>query len=68
MRKTKNEHVYGFVYKPRNACDKCESQGTQNMTELVWQLGRKRFYKTSRGARHSVSFRGTAIQGCSSFP
>ena len=60
------------VCKPRGVCDGCITQGTQNMTEPVWQLGRKRSCKTLKDARHNVCFLArhnvcfleTAIQGC----
>ena len=57
-----NKQLYGFVYTPRDACDECKSQDAQAMVEMVWQLGYKWFYKSSRGARHNDCFRGTAIQ------
>ena len=39
------------VCKPR-VCDGCIPQDDQNMTEPVWQPGRKRSCKTLKGARH----------------
>ena len=36
-----SKQLYGFVYKPRDACDKCKSQDAKNMVELVLQLGHK---------------------------
>ena len=41
------------VCKPMDVCDGCIPQGTQNMTESVWQLGRNRSFKTLKGARHN---------------
>ena len=53
------------VCKPRDVCDGFIPQDAQNMTEPVWQLGRKRSNKTLKGARHNVCFLETVIQGCS---
>ena len=46
MNNGNNSLMYEFVCMRESACDECILQGAQNMTEVVWQLGRKRSYKT----------------------
>ena len=41
-----NRQMCESVCKKESACGECILQDAQNMTEVVWQLGRKRFYKT----------------------
>ena len=48
MNTDNNKQLYGFVYKPRDACDKCISQDAQNKVELVWQLTSCNFSKQCR--------------------
>ena len=41
-----NRLMYESVCKKESAYGECILQDAQNMTEVVWQLGRKLFYKT----------------------
>ena len=41
-----NRLMYEFVCKREGACDGFIFQCAQNMMEAIWQLGRKRFYRT----------------------
>ena len=41
-----NRLMYESVCKKESACGECILQDAQNMTEVVWQLGCKRSYKT----------------------
>ena len=47
--------MYESVCKKESACGECKLQDAQNMTEVVWQLGRKRSYK------HSEARVGTSV-------
>ena len=39
-----NRQMYDFVCRRHSARDECKLRGAQNMTEAVWQLGRKQSY------------------------
>ena len=41
-----NRQMYEFVCKKESEYGECILQDAQNMTEVVWQLGRKRSYRT----------------------